>query len=626
MIRATCLLLLLISSFPTHASELILPTVSIEHAAINGVLIEQDGKYLAIYGANVSNKKNCEQVLLTHHRRDVLWKARHMIETGTKAVAPADERDLIENPSLFWNAFVKDRFHDYSQKTTKVLAHPLPVNRWVKDGDVVSWRGIDFEVVETPGYTEGAVSYIADIDGKKLAFSGDLIYGDGQLCDLYSFQDVIVEANLRGYHGYGSRLAQLLSSLEKLLAKDPDWIIPARGPVIKHPKEAIEKLSERVRSLYRNFLSTTAMYWYYKEDRMRLCGERILGKGAPIDLMPFSHHEKTPDWIFEHATSRLLVSEDGYGFLLDCGYQQVIDAVKEHIHSGRIKKLEGIFTTHYHDDHTDLIQDAAEEFGCPVYATTEYADILENPGAYHMPALTTSPIRYLKPLSSGETIHWHEFELTAYFFPGQTIYHGALLARRKNERPVFFIGDSFSPTGIDDYCVMNRNLLHKEGGYRLCLDKLRNMKERPWLVNEHVQYVFEFSDAELDTLIQRFEERVAILEDLFPWDAPNYGIDEQWAVFYPYGLATKSGKNIELQVRITNHSPVRREFQVVPRLPSDMKLLQSESRLTLEPGQTGAVRMKVAVTAASGNYLITADIHSEGMDFRDWIEALVTVE
>jgi len=300
--------------------------------------------------------------------------------------------------------------------------------------------------------------------------------------------------------------------------------------------------------------------------------------------------------------------------------------VKEHIHSGRIKKVEGIFATHYHDDHTDMIQTAAEEFGCPVYATPEYADILENPSAYHMPALTTSPIRYLKLLSSGESIRWREFELTAYFFPGQTIYHGALLARRKKERPVFFIGDSFSPSGIDDYCVMNRNLVHKDGGYRLCLDKLRRMKERPWLINEHVQYVFEFSDAELDNLTRRFEERAAILEELFPWDAPNYGIDEQWAVFYPYGLTTKSGRDIELKVRITNHSPVRREFQVVPRLPSGMKLLQSESILTLEPGQTGAVQMKVAVAAASGNYLITADILSEDMVLRDWIESLVTVD
>ena len=37
----------------------------------------------------------------------------------------------------------------------------------------------------------------------------------------------------------------------------------------------------------------------------------------------------------------------------------------------------GIFVTHMHDDHTDMVQAAAKAFACPVYATAEYADVLE---------------------------------------------------------------------------------------------------------------------------------------------------------------------------------------------------------------------------------------------------------
>lgn len=600
----------------SHAEEM-----SFDRGPLNNVVVERDGKRLAVYGG-----ADCEQVLITHHRRDVVWKARKALAGGAKAVAPEAERDLLEKPGEFWDAFTQNRFHDYAQQSTKILAQPLAVSRWVKEGDVVEWRGIRFDVLDTPGYTRGAVSYVATIDGKKVAFTGDLIYGDGQLIDLYSFQDAIPEANIRGYHGYGSRLAGLVTSLRKIGDQKPDVVLPARGPAINEPQAAIEKLISRVQKLYHNYLSTNALHWYFKEDRMRLCGERILGQGADVELMPYSLHEKTPDWVFEQATSRLLISEDGHGFLLDCGYQRVIDAVKKLMSMGLVKQIDGIFVTHYHDDHTDMVQAAAEEFGCPVYATKEYEDILENPAAYHMPAMTSNPIKDVKGLPSGEKMKWQEFELTFHFFPGQTFYHGAVLAKKNDERPIFFIGDAFAPSGIDDYCVLNRNLVHADGGFRLCFQKLRQLDEPFWLVNEHIPYVFAFSNDEMDYLEKRYSQRIDILRELFPWDAPNYGIDEQWAVFYPYGAETKSNAKLKLQVRVTNHSPHRRDFAIKPHLTEGMKLISYDSKIALPPGATGIMHLHVQVDSKPGNYVITSDVRSEGMEFREWVEALVTVK
>lgn len=613
-VAATCLCILLASA--AGADE-----VSVERGPINSVVIKRAGQRLAVYGG-----ADCEQVLITHHRRDVVWRARAAIGERAKAVAPEAERDFLEKPGEFWNAFTQNRFHDYAQQSTKILGKPLAVDRWVKEGDVVEWRGLRFEVLETPGYTRGAVSYVATIDDKKIAFTGDLIFGDGQILDLYSFQDAIPEANIRGYHGYGSRLAGLVTSLRKVAEQKPDVIVPARGPIIEEPQAAIDKLIARVQKLYHNYLSTNALHWYFKEDRMRLCGERVLGKRANVELMPYSLHEKTPEWVFENATSRLLVTEAGHGFLLDCGYQRVIDAVKKLMATGLVKKVDGIFVTHYHDDHTDMVQAAAEEFGCPVYATKEYADILENPAAYHMPAMTSNPIKDVQGLKSGEKMKWQEFELTFEFFPGQTFYHGAVLARKKNETPIFFIGDAFAPSGIDDYCVLNRNLAHKEGGFRLCFQKLRQIEEPFWLVNEHIPYVFAFSDEEMDYLEERYAQRIDILRELFPWDAPNYGIDEQWAVFYPYGVETRTSSEIELEVRLTNHSPTRRQFSIKPNLPRGMKLGSVATKTTLEAGQSRSLRLKVHVDSEPGNYIVTADVTSEGMEFREWVEALVTVK
>jgi len=608
------------------ASENLTEHLSFRSGAVNEVLIKQDGHELAIYGWSGEDTKSVEQLLLTHGRRDVLSSAKSLADGGTKAIAPSRELYYLEKPTEFWNGFTTSRFHDYAQQSTKVLAKPLTVHQWVKEGDEFQWRGLTFRVLETGAYTRGSVTYLTQVDGKKIAFTGDLIYGDGKILDLYSLQDAIPEAQIRGYHGYGSRLAGLVSGLQKVAAEKPDLIVPARGPVIERPQESIDRLTKRVQSLYRNYLSTNALHWYFKEDRMRMCGERVLGRGADIELMPYSHHEKTPSWVYENATSRLLISDSGNGFLLDCGYQRVIDAVQELIDKGVVKKIDGIFVTHFHDDHTDMVQNAAEHFKCPVYATPEYKDVLERPDRYHLPAMTSNAISNVKVMKNGQVMKWHEFDLTYYFFPGQTYYHGALLAKKKNEKPIFFIGDAFAPSGIDDYCVLNRNLVHEDDGYLLCLQKLREVKEDFWLVNEHIRYVFSFSKEEVDYLEKRYRQRVEILRELFPWDDPNYGIDEQWAVFNPYGVTLQKNAKVELSVQIINHSPVKRTFEIAPKPHDGLELLDYEKAITLAPRQSGQLRVTVQAGEKIGNTLVTADVKSEGMEFRDWIECLVTVE
>jgi glyoxylase-like metal-dependent hydrolase (beta-lactamase superfamily II) len=593
--------------------------------AVNAVVIERDSDRLAIYGESAKSQRSAKMVLLTHHRRDVLAGARAAVEAGAKAVAPAAERRLIESPTEYWKDFTKKRFHDYEQQSTKVLGQSLPVDRWVKEGDVVTWKGLDFRVLDTPGYTRGAVSYLVDVGGTRVAFTGDLIYGDGQLIDLFSFQDAIPEAKIRGYHGHAARLAQLVPSLEKILRHEPDVIVPARGPIIRNPQQALKQLIDRVQDVYRNYLSTNALNWYFKEERMRICGERVLGKGADVQLMPYAAHEKPPDWIWEQNTSRLLISKSGHGFLLDCGYQKVIDSVKELMKQGRVKKVDGIFVTHCHDDHTDYVQAAADAFNCPVYALTEYEDVLSRPGAYHLPALTTNVIRDVRAVKSGAKMDWQEFELTFHFYPGQMLHHGALLARRGSDKPVFFVGDSFSPSGMDDYCLLNRNLLHEDVGYLMCLKKLREFRGNYWLINEHIPYVFSFNDKELDYLETRYRARIAALRELFPWDDPNYGIDEQWAVFYPYGNEAEAGKEVTLEVRIMNHSPAPRTFTFTPHVDAGMKLLKHERSITLAARQSGSIPIHVQTPSEAGNYLVTCDLDSKDMAFREWIEAIVTV-
>ena len=626
IITISCLLLSL-ACIPVGdiAAEEVTPSISVTHGPINGVLIQRDSNRLAVYGVPADADPAVERVLLTHHRRDVVWAARRAVGNGASAVAPESEQDLIADPGAFWSAFTANRFHDYDQQSTRILGSPLDVDLWVKQGSTVSWRDLTFLVLETPGYTRGSVTYLTDVDGKKIAFTGDLIYGDGQLVDLFSFQDAIPDAQVRGYHGYGGRLSQLIESLELVASHQPDILVPARGPVITDPAAAINKLILRVKALYRSYLSTNALHWYFKRERMQICADRILEKGFPVTLMEYSHYQDTPEWIWVNSTSRLLISDSGRGFLLDCGNQRVIDGIDQLIESGMISGVDGIFVTHFHDDHTDMVEAASRKYKCPVYATQEYADILVNPAAFHMPAMTSNAITNLKSVRNGLSMRWKEYQLTFHFYPGQTIYHGGLLVRRPDEKPVFFIGDAFSPSGVDDYCVLNRNLVGEDQGYLLCLKKLQRMRQDYWIINQHIPHVFRFNDDEMLYLISRYRARRNMLKELFPWDNPNYGIDEQWAVGYPYGSTVEPGSTTEIQVRITNHSPRRRKFEVTPHMPEGMQLLSSSKSVTLAAGASGAVTLRIQVNSQSGTHLVTADVHSDGMHFNRWVEAMVTV-
>ncbi|NQV23896.1 MAG: MBL fold metallo-hydrolase [Rhodopirellula sp.] len=618
-----------VMSYVAVRAEEISPHLTFHPRAVNGVVVGDKSESVAVYSAPKATTRGVSTVLLTEHRRDVVTAAEDVIAAGAKVVAPEAERELIETPHSFWESFWTKRFHDYAQQSTKILTEPLKVDRWVKEGDALDAGGVSFRVLETPGFTRGAVSYVADIDGKRVAFTGDLIYGDGQLFDLYSFQDTIPEAKIGGYHGHAARLALLIPSLKKIAAEKPGLIIPARGPVIRNPQEAIAKLIGRVEAYYRNYLSTNALNWYFKEERMTIKGRRVLGQDADVKLMPLSVYEKTPDWIWENSTSRLLISDDGHGFLLDCGYQRVIDGVKQLMKDGLVKQVDGIFVTHYHDDHTNMVQAAAEEFGCPIYATLEYEDILENPGAYHMPATTDNAMKDVTGLKSGHKMKWKEYELEFQFYPGQTLYHGALLVHRNGGTPYYFVGDAFSPSGMDNYCLLNRNLLHDDTGYPFCLKKVRKLGSDYWLINEHIPYVFRFSEKELDYLETNLQKRKEILDELLPWDDINYGIDEQWATFYPRGVSAKVGEPIELQVRILNHSPVARTFTVTPRKSRGVDVLSKPQEITLQPRQSGSVPVTVSVSKSEplpGTFVVTADIDSDGMHFLSWADAVIRIE
>jgi len=603
--------------------------VSFIHGSVNGVSIEEDDTRIVIYGDPSGLIENVEMVLFTHSRRDVVWAGQKLVENGATAVVPDSDVANFTKVDNFWKEFTTRRFHDYAQQGTKILTKSMKIGRTIKDGETFSREGIHIKVIDTPGYTRHAVSYLIEIDGIKYAFVGDIVYGNGKLLDLYPLQDAVPEAKIGGYHGWAGRMGILIDSLRKVAAGKPDILVPARGPVIRNPAKAINLLIERLQAVYENYLSISAGRWYFR-DRYDILAKLVLGQNPKVNWMPWAEviRDNPPEWIIPINNSRLIVSEDRRGFLIDCGSRRIVKEIIKLREAGKLTGLDGLFITHYHDDHTDSVAACLAEFNCPVYATGPVVDILEHPGCYRLPCLTRNPISNIKVMPEAHKMRWKEFTFTFHDFPGQTIYHDALLVEKDNAEKIFFIGDSFTPSGIDDYCLLNRNLLHESMGYFYCLELLRKIPSGTLLINQHVVEPFSFSDQQIDLITATLTKRKALLAELLPWNEPNYGIDERWVRFYPYGSKTKPGGSVQVSLKVFNHSATSHTDSFALNLPAGFKAESKTARLNVAPCTEKQVDFNLAVDSSvvPGTYVITADVQQGKWDLRQWTEAIIEVE
>ena len=88
-------------------STTVAPGASVVLGPANGVIITRENKHLAIYGDPRKNPPAAERVLFTHHRRDVAWAGRGLVEHGAEAVVPAAEKALFADVEGFWNATLR---------------------------------------------------------------------------------------------------------------------------------------------------------------------------------------------------------------------------------------------------------------------------------------------------------------------------------------------------------------------------------------------------------------------------------------------------------------------------------------------------------------------------------------
>jgi len=123
-------------------------------------------------------------------------------------------------------------------------------------------------------------------------------------------------------------------------------------------------------------------------------------------------------------------------------------------------------------------------------------------------------------------------------------------------------------------------------------------------------------------------KRKALLAELFPWDEPNYGIDERWIRFSPYGRKAKPGQTVQISLKAFNHSNAPRMFTVALNLPPGFDTIPTTASVTVPSLTEQQVDFSLLIGASidPGTYVLTADVQLKQWNLPRWTEAIIEIE
>ncbi|MEO3778716.1 MBL fold metallo-hydrolase [Micromonospora sp. B11E3] len=565
--------------------------------------------HLADYGV-----ERITDVLMTHHHRDQGQGLARAASAGIHIWVPSSERDLFADVGTHWQMRTLD--NDYNLRQDKFsLLDDVPVHGVVPEYRTTRFGGVDVTALPTPGHTLGSVSYLAELDGRRMAFTGDLLHGPGKVWSLSSMQ--------WSYSGLEGAAVSVIS-LDLLADRDPDLVLPSHGQPIDEPAQAIAETRRNLQALVD-----------FRQPVPWDLGARL--RQPYEELSPHLLRNRT-----SHATSYALLSDSGTALLIDYGFDMItglpagsdrasrrpwlasLDALKR---TYGIDRVEVAVPTHYHDDHVAGFELLHEVEGSRIWAADTIAPILRDPLRYDLPCLWYDPIPVHRVVPTGIPVRWREYELTMYPLPGHTLYAVAI-AFQVDGITVVSTGDQQDGGWIEgqraevlNFQYRNRfriddfvdsALLYR----RLAPDLMISGHWLPRLVD----------DAYLDMLLDRGEELARLHRALLPLGEVDFGAEGFGARILPYRSVVTGGESLEFEVEVRNPYRRRAALRVDLVTPGGWRVSPRSREVKVDALGEETVRFTVLpAPGATRRARLAANLTVDGRDFGQQAEALVDV-
>ncbi len=486
-------------------------------------------------------------VLLTHHHRDQAQGLPRAIAAGAHAWVPHTEQDMFRAVDEHWQA--RALFNDYNMRQDRFsLLEQIPIEGTLRDYATYCFGGVRFEVLPTPGHTVGSLSLLAEIDGRRVAFTGDLIAAPGKIWSLAATQWTYNE---------GEGLAATILSLLALKERHPALLLPSHGDPIAAVDDAIDRTVERLWALIQARKQKNRQLFSLREQPYVQVSPHLLWNRTSL-----AYH-----YVLLAHSGKALFFDFGYDFSIGLAagadraarrpWLYTLPTLKEQF---GVREISAVIPTHYHDDHVAGINVLREREGTAVWLAENFADVLTHPDEYNLPCLWYDPIPPDRILPLGEPITWEEYTLTLHPLPGHTRYAVAI-SLEVDGRRVIVAGDQYQASAqLVEPALWN--YVYRSGfaldDYRKSAALFRRLD--PQLVLTGHWKPFEVQPDYFAHLDQQGDDLVQLHRELL-LDADA---EEPIAQIRPYQVAAQAGVPVELRVTVHNphHAAVRAELRL----------------------------------------------------------------
>ena len=556
-------------------------------------------------------------ILHTHHHRDQCQGDYKAVARKIPIAVPAHEQHLFSDAQNFWRN--RRVFHLYYVRNDfNTITENIPVARRLDDYSTLQWRNFEFYILPTPGHTLGSISLLATVDGRRSAFTGDLIFAPGKIVNLYDTQ-----VNYGGSEGIDLGIF----SLSRLRELKPGMLLPSHGKPMPDPDSAIGETIKRLTDYYR-FQTGNAP----SED----------GRPQVVSRHLVCHYTTTSSFY-------AILSSSGKAMFIDYGSASGIhfgnferatattDRIRFQEHSiDRLKRDYGLknvdvaMPSHMHDDHMNGFPHLLRHHSTKVWCYENMVDVFENPRGYNLGCILGEPFKVARSFKDGERFRWEEFDFEIKHSPGHTEYQMAMFVTIDGNK-IAFTGDAFFPNPRNDG-TMRHNLIfrnHVESDSHL--KSIRNLIDRePSMICPGHGQPYPVDRSILLATEQKFRRQQQLFDEVLPDGDVDFGLDPSWVRLYPYQMLIGAGESQVISVYVHNYKSTDMKTEVALIGPGDWAISPNVLTLSVPPKSTLSKKVKVAIPKdwhpPGPRFAIAADVMCDGKYLGQISEAVVDMK